>query len=327
MPRKSKVSPEQRKKWLKQHSEGVPQDEIAAADRVVRRTVREGIERARVEADFEVAQREQLREALRGHQQDLLRQIGRIQDVTTVPAPDYRVYGKPEKWLEDSDQEGAVSGSTALNEPMPASLRPGEGAPQVNVIQNADGPQTVSLSDEGSALWTALKAHTGAKDPLWKAIGNWTRVRLRQEKSRWELTMAIKNLAKEEIHLPVLGASSDQPRITPQLIALARQTVMQDAFGQPYIDPSGELEWQGSNLVHTRHGVTLVVRSMADDVTIGQVKVVMRAATDLTEPRAEAEEYRALESATDKVHGECEQYRLMHFVAGRCSICKRLGGQ
>ena len=78
MPRRAKISAAQRREWLERYERGERQDELAKKAGVNPRTVRDRIERARLERDFELAQREQLREALRSHQKDMLDLLERI---------------------------------------------------------------------------------------------------------------------------------------------------------------------------------------------------------------------------------------------------------
>lgn len=335
MPAKPKISPEQRKRWLKSYSEGASQVEIAGTDKVARRTVREGIERARIEADFEIAQQEQLREAVRGHQNDLLVQVERIRRATHLPSIDPQIHHVlPEPWIVDSDEDSAAGEMASMDEvidPEPWSSSTGssdtDNLPITHIGRSGNGPRSITLSDESSLIWTALKAHTGAKDPLWRFFARWKQARLKEEQTSWTLTLAIKDLAKHEFTLPVLSGARNQPRIAPHLISLVRDSWIGASLGKSIRDLSEELEWEGHNLIHTRSRITLVARTEPDEVTQKQFKTLMEKAMNLAELKNEAEAFLALESATRKVHEQCEQYRLLHFIAGRCAICKKLGGQ
>ena len=85
MPKGSKIAIGARRNWLDRSEGGKPIPEIAKeAGRDVR-TVREHIERAHLERDFDVAQRDQLREALRDHQRDMLTLLQNLKDSVYVP--------------------------------------------------------------------------------------------------------------------------------------------------------------------------------------------------------------------------------------------------
>ena len=86
MPRRQKISPALRRGWLKRHERGERQDAIASADKVNPRTVREQIERAGLELAFDAAQQEQLGEALRKHQEDMLDLLKRTKMGIDVPS-------------------------------------------------------------------------------------------------------------------------------------------------------------------------------------------------------------------------------------------------
>ena len=75
MPKQSKIAPATRRRWLTQYEAGERLDSIAEAEGKASRTVRDQVERARMETAFEVAQREQLRDALRSHQGERHRAI------------------------------------------------------------------------------------------------------------------------------------------------------------------------------------------------------------------------------------------------------------
>ena len=85
MPSVSKIASGVRRNWLTLSEQGESTEKIAKdAGRDIR-TVRDHIERSRLERDFEAAQREQLREALRAHQQDMMALLGRVRGAVHVP--------------------------------------------------------------------------------------------------------------------------------------------------------------------------------------------------------------------------------------------------
>ena len=78
MPKKPKISSGERRKWLERSENGDPIIGIAEGSGRDVRSVRAHIEKARLERNFEYAQRDQLRDALQGHQQDMLRLLANL---------------------------------------------------------------------------------------------------------------------------------------------------------------------------------------------------------------------------------------------------------
>ncbi len=99
MPKKSIISVVERRNWLENHEKGRALDEIAREVRRDQRTVKTNVERARLERDFEGAEREQLREALRSHQADMLAQLERLMHAVQMPDLTFRPVLSPDLGL------------------------------------------------------------------------------------------------------------------------------------------------------------------------------------------------------------------------------------
>ena len=163
MPKKSKISPAQRRNWLDRHERGERQDAIARADKVNPRTVADQIERARLEQSFEVAQQAQLGEALRKHQEDMLDLMKRTRMEITVPSL--------------ATSFGFENPTASPEREVKLPLEAGEGH-IVTVIIHDGRPVEIRLTEEESRLWRALKQHLGNKNPLWRDIAAWQRALL-----------------------------------------------------------------------------------------------------------------------------------------------------
>ena len=342
MPEKPKVSPAQRRDWLGRFDSGESQEQIAKTDEFTRRTVHDGIERARLELDFEAAQREQLREALREHQRDLLGQVDRIQQAAHTPALDFQVSWGRDFGLEDlKGSEEDVSdlavplaypvrrGSTGSGFPSTFDSAPYPGETDALVVATRDerGPREIVLTDEGSPLWAALKQHVGSKDSLWRAVSDWRQSLLKELRARASLNSAIRRLAEEKFKLPVAIGEQDEPRVTPSLVTLVRRSVTCSALGQPDPGLTRDVEWQGRLLMQTRFNFSLMVCPDPGDRILDTFNAVVTSASLLGEAKTAAGTYQALEGVTRRVHDRCRGYTLLHHIPGRCRLCKKLGGQ
>jgi len=222
MPKKPKISPAKRREWLERHERGERQDEIAGKDKVNPRTVRDQIERARLERAFEAAQRDQLGEALRSHQQDMLKLLEQTKNALEMPRLEFESTPfSPPLGLEDlvAAPEFAKMEGVNLN------------AQGLKLIRHRDGPLEIRLPEEDSQLWRALKEHLGNKDPVWRNIANWRRALLEELQAQAALNRAIK--AQGIFGLLVFAPSSDHPYSITSLVNLVRVEVITRALGEP----------------------------------------------------------------------------------------------
>ncbi len=340
MPRKAKVSPAQRKDWLKRFEGGESEESIAGKHGFTRRAVHAGVERARLESHFEAAQREQLRGALHEHQSDLMGQVDRIQQAAHTPALDFQDPRGRDFGLEDIDpvpKDGSEL-SVILASPAPRARTGSESPPRagaaspfdetgplVFVERDLGGPKEVRVPDEDSRLWAALKQHVDSKDPLWRAASDWKQALLVELQARAALNRAIRRLAEKAFKLPV--QQRDGPRLTPRLVSLVRLIVSRAALGEPGLDVTNWLDWQGRRLIYVRDSATLVEGTDDTDHSMKAFTGALKSAGLLAEVKAASESYRKLEVRTSRVRDHCGSYMLVHHIPGRCNICKRLGGQ
>ena len=154
MPRISKIASGERRNWLERSEQGVPVDTLAKESGRYVRTVRDHIDKARLERNFELAQRDQLRDALHGHQQDMLGLLQNLKGSINVPELDHFEpvgldYGLEDLW-SPSD--------LARNRETPPSHRPiaidghddSQATPTYMVTRDINGPQEVQLIPEVS---------------------------------------------------------------------------------------------------------------------------------------------------------------------------------
>lgn len=338
MPRISKIAPGQRRGWLERFEQGDSIDKIARdASRDVR-TVREHVEKARLERDFESAQRDQLREALRAHQQDMLALLVHLRQAVRTPEltfmeETYLDYGLEDLWEPlDLAQHRQVGFGPAFSTPggaqgnEPPRYGPGtESAPAIQVVRDASGPQEVLLAAEDSRLWRGLREHLG-KDSLWRRVSDWKKALLEELKGRAQLNRAVRAKAEEVFGLPVNRGTVDQTTYLPtHLVWWVRARLTNLALGNPV----GELEratrtTQGGGL-ETLEGRCLTVGHGDAAKPIQQIRDVMAALTGSAQ--VQAANYRDLQDQTRRIHDCLDELLLVHHIRGRCSICNKLSGQ
>ncbi len=313
MPRKPKVSPAQRRDWLDRHERGERQDAIAKADKVNPRTVGEHIERARLERSFEAAQQEQLGEALRRHQEDMLDLLTRTKAGIDVPPL--------------SNTFGFERPSASPEREVRIPFESGEGQ-VVTVIIRHGLPTEVRLIEEDSRLWHALKEHLGNKNPLWRDITVWQRALLKELQANAALSQAVKKMVEARFRLPVLvQAAEQQPHLTPPIVRLTQIEVASRSQGEPPSDFPSRLEVRGGTLNDGRTSTYLTERVAEPEKIKEALTEVIQDLVDSAEARSLAEVHRDLADCTRKTRGQLEDYLLLHHIPGRCRLCKKLGGQ
>ncbi len=319
MPRKSKIPPAKRRDWLVRHEHGERQDDIAKKDDVNPRTVSEQIERARLERAFEAAEQEQLRIALHGHQEDMLGLVKRLELGLYVVPVDFAPSLTADFGLHDSmtPPEQGIS--------PPIEVRLGE---SVTVSVHEGWPKEIRLTEEHSRIWRALKEHLGNRHQIWRSIADWRSALLMELQARAELNQAIKKTVEVSWGLQVLiRTEAQEPRLTPTLVHLVRIEVTKRALGEPASDLTSRLEVRGGS-VFDRSSASYLTEYLENPEKVKEeIQKIVESLVGSTEAEAAARAHRDLQDRTRKVSEELEDYRLLHHIPGRCSLCKKLGGQ
>ena len=314
MPMKSKIPSVVRRGWLERYESGERQDDIAKKDKVNPRTVRDHLERARQERDFESAQREHLREALRAHQDDMLELIGRVNLAAEVPPLGSTPASSLDHIFEDS--ASATQVVTVPTHPLETSARPGE--------DRNPSPREIHLADEGTRLWRALKEHLG-KDRLWRDIGDWKRSLLDEVEAREALSRAITEKAEATFGLPV-NRTSREPRLTTTLVRLIDVEVTKRALGEPASDLTSRLQADGERLDDPITS-TYLAEHVAEPARVKDgLPLMIEELVASPEAERAAQTHRDLQHRSRKVRETAEEYILLHHIRGRCSLCRKLGG-
>ena len=105
----------------------------------------------------------------------------------------------------------------------------------VTVVRDATGPTQVILAEEDSTLWRGVKAHIGARDPLWRYISHWKQALLDKCQARASLNGAIRNKAEQDFGMPVLwGTGHHGPYLAASMVGWARAAVSRVALGEQF---------------------------------------------------------------------------------------------
>ncbi len=313
MPKKLNISSTQRKDWLNRYECGEAQDAIAAAEKVNPRTVRGQIERARIERSFEAAQQEQLGEALRKHQEDMLDLLKRTR--MRIEVPSLNIDFGFEEPTGSPDREVTLSPEA------------GEGH-AVTIIIHDGQPKEIRLAEEESRLWLALKQHLGNRNSLWRDIAEWQRSLLKELQARAALSHAVKNKIEVKCGIPILIQSAEQhPRLTPAIIRLAQTEIANCSSGEPPSDFPARLQVSGGSLNDPRTASYLTEYVVEPEKVKDALTEIIQNLVNSAEAKGMARVHHELRDSTKRTCDELEDYELLHHISGRCSLCKKLGGQ
>ena len=339
MPRISKIAPGQRRDWLLRYEQGESIEKIAEGANRDIRTVREHIDKARLERDFEGAQRDQLREALKSHQLDMLFLLESLRQAIQTPSltPMDEVtgldFGLEDLW-EPSDLDRNLE--LALG-PLLSVVRHGldarpnafgqQLAATIKVIRGAGGPTEIQITAEGSRLWRALKEHI-TKDPLWRHIAAWRNALLEELQARAGVNRAIRKKVEEVFgHRVGLRPAPQQPWLAPRLAWWLRARLTNVALGNHIRDVEEELRKTSTGGLETASGQPLADALGDTGNAIQQLRDTIAAMAGCDEVATAAQTHRDLHDKTERVHDALDEYLLIHHILGRCGLCKKLGGQ
>jgi hypothetical protein len=216
---------------------------------------------------------------------------------------------------------------SSLNREVTLPLEAGEGH-AATVIIHGGQPVEIRLAEEESRLWRALKQHLGNKNPLWRHITDWQRALLKELQARAALSHVIKKIIEVKCGLPVLVQSKEQqPHLTSAIIRLTQTEVANRSLGEPPSDFPARLQASGGSLNDTRTASYLTEYVAEPEKVKDALSGIIRGLVDSAETRSMARVHQELRDCTRKTRDEMEDYLLLHHIPGRCSLCKKLGGQ
>lgn len=328
MPRKAKVSSAQRMRWLTRHEAGERYDVIAEEEKVAARTVRDQVDRARLERDYEAARREQLREALRRHQEDLLAVMKRIHDSALVPsleAPPWQADGPSSEPLQGTPLD---AGQLSLpSEPSPLKIvLPRE--PEVMVRWGQDGVQDLVLRWENTRTTRAVREHLTGKALVWKRLAEWKKAVAAALSARVKLDEVVKTWLEQEVGMPVQAGTRRGGRLTSALVRLIRAQLIRERLGEPAVEIAALAAVADGSLVEAAAPhVTLADGLRNPNAVIPKIQAVVEELRKQGQVVKAAQTHEEVRIAAIRLGEEAEGHLLLHHVPGICSLCKKLGGQ
>jgi len=293
MPRTIEQS--EKVRWLEQYEQGKSEKQIAGVARCDVRTVRRAIQELRFRQEAKLARVELVKNALRRHQDALLRDLDEIISRLKLPEED----ASRVAWYRWEDSGLAV-------------------ARELRDVHRKARPLAAA-----SPLRDHLK-----NDRLWKVIAQWGRAAEEHERAQVALQIKTTDLLEEKTGLRLLSkrgteASFLYPHTAGEVVY---RTALQRAFGRredPELDAElvvdsqcGEVKWRGT--------IVAEARGHEQQVRDGVLEA-LRALEVSPEATKVVQTYQLLKAATENARQTAEQVRSLGMIPGLCEICRRLG--
>lgn len=302
MPKK--ITSAKMQEWLRAYDEGRSEAAIAKDAHSDVRTVKRGIEQARREREAQMARMELLKNALREHQDSLLRIIDRLLRALVVPPPDLEVEHRklPRRPI-------ALAGAMAR-------------------YDSVQGWRLV-LDVQDELEWELLQEHL-RRDAMWKAVAQWQNAVERYLKGILALKWKTAALLQEKTGYRVAEKIDSPPqdgRIWPALVELLYQGSLnriRGVLGGISLEKRAVATAAGY-IEDGRAGGRL---AYAPGLEQECKKRILDAFKEL-QVSPEAEKVRAadqeVKNLTAKARRAVEEIRLLRLVPGQCRVCRRLG--
>jgi hypothetical protein len=294
MPRTIQQS--EKLRWLEKYEQGKSEKQIATEARCDVRTVRRAIQELRLRQEAKLARVELVKDALRRHQDALLRDLDEIISLLLrLPEED----ASRVAWYRWEDSGLAV-------------------ARELRDVHRKARPLAAA-----SPLRDHLK-----NDRLWKVIARWGRAAEEHERAQAALQIKTTDLLEKKTGLRLLSKSGTEASFLYPHTAgeLVYRTALQRAFGRKE-DPElnaelvvdskrGQVTWRGRIVAEAR-GREEQVRDA--------VLEALRELEVSPETTRVVQTYQLLKAATENARQTAEQVKSLGMIPGLCEICRRLG--
>jgi len=294
-----------KRKWLELYEGGKTEIQIAKEyAKCDLRTLRRGIEEARRKQDARVARAELLKEALRKHQDSLLKELDEILSTPYLPTQDYVVL----PWHRGGDFILTESNTSA--------------AIEGHVSERA----TPSRSGSG-AVQQLLKEHL-KNDRLWKVLAQWGKTYTAHLIARAVLQRKTVAVIQEKTGCKLVERN-DIPR--PFIYSyttgdLFFRAVLKHVFGDhKSIDLESDIIASTASGDVRYHSLVLAEAPGNEERIRVNLIEAFRELKGSSEAVSVVDTYKTLEEAVTRVRQVVEQIRLLGLIPGQCEICRRLG--
>jgi len=303
MPKK--ISLTEIREWLQLYEQGRSEASIAREVHRDVKTIKRGINRARMERDAATARSELLIGALRKHQNSLLEVINRVLSALELPPYNLEI-------RRESDDSIA---------PIPLSM--------AQISYDSMKGLVVKLQDEDTAQWELLREHL-SHDRLWNALDQWKTAMTAHIHARiylkLEAEMRLQGITKLEV-IRDINKAPEGGFIYLSAVELLYEVTLKHALGIPD-ETNPEERIVATSDGHVKHGDTGSYLAYCPGSTGKCKEGIIGSFKDL-QNSSKAKEVRSTyqedQESTVKARRSVEEIALLGLVPGQCRVCHRLG--
>lgn len=298
-----KISLKDKKEWLSMFEEGKTEAQIARILKRDPRTITKGIEEAIKDRRLTHAEDDLLRDALRGHQEQLKGVLEGIHSIFTMPSSS----------LELLEDENGI--------PAPIPISSGL------VRFHSNDFVLIEITNENDLKWELLRDHL-KQDHLWDSINQWRTAMMDYFHSIWQFKKMIKNRLEKVsgFKLIIQPGPEVAEYLLPEGINLIFEVKMKEILNPPDKTNLEDNVFAGDDKF-LRNGVGGARYVYCETKTEYKGKFIEVLSTFSSLP--EANEMRIiherLAGISQKAKREVEEIQLLNLVQGRCRVCRRLG--
>jgi hypothetical protein len=302
MPKK--FSSIDKRKWLELFEGGKTEKLIATRARCDLRTVKRGIEEARLERDARTARAELLKDALKRHQDDLLAILEEaLANVGGLPVE-----------MQSSNAEGAESMQVEL--------------PWSKIGYDKSKGWAVTLDAEATPQWELLREHV-KRDAIWGAVDRWKKALIADLEARIAMRQKAAQLLVEKTKYKVVD-DKDTTRKKPFLFGGAVDFVYRQALNRALGIGHGEslegcLEANPSGIIEERSGTIVAYVPGSQEECRKKIIEALEVLCRSAETEKAHQAHRVVEETLTKAKRSLRELSMLKLVPGQCRVCRRLG--
>lgn len=303
MPKK--ISIVKKRQWLRAYEEGKPEASIASQNRCDVRTIKKGIEEARRERDASLARADLLKEALRNHNESLLKIIFEILPAL-IPMPS----NQPIPW-----KEKPISGLVAI----PGGEARYENWPEPRVL-------SITLDVEARTEWEPLQEHI-KRDRLGEALSQWKKGLVSHLEARMAAKEKLATLLQAKTGYEMADKTVDTPSLAPYSVDVLFQPVLEwllGIAGTSNIEHNINLDLNRGE-VNYADGPTLAYVPRKEEECRKNIIHGLNLLQDSDEAKSVLDTFKTAQRLTTKARQAAEEICMLGLLPGQCRICRRLG--
>ncbi len=303
MGKRSRVSLDEMRDWLRRYEIGDPIERIAKEATRDTRTVLRYLAQARKEADLRAARQNLLTQALTKHNDEMLKVVTNIIQALEVPNAQVEIRQDEQGNWQDIQLTAAKG------------------------LQTTEGTR-IELHDEGAVSWRLLAEHLGV-DSLLERISVWKKPMADYLDTMKAFKLSIAETMRTKTGLDMIKETHEKP-VKPALFQAVKDTLfpifVNRAMNVPDgTDPEHNLKIDQAGYVSIKGwGTHLGWLSKEGNPLVDKMLEALNELGQSQEFRQLKSSYHGIQQITRKFRDEFEEISLVGYIAGRCRVCERL---